>query len=225
MISEERLREAAQEAEAALLGSLPPPDQCVHEFSPEFERRMEPLLRRHRRSAAVRRVLTRAAVILLALLLTGGLWLGTDAQARRAVTGWLWETYETVFVYRFAGPAQNNAMTAEYRPTWLPEGWVEVDVLQTGNHTHVVYRDSAGQLNYFSYSSVANSSNLYVIPDECLLQHVQVGTVTADLYLSKSDKVSSNIVWSDSDSGTLFSISAFTDQNSLIDMAESVIVK
>jgi len=40
MISDERLRKAAQKAEESLLASLPDPEDCEASFSPEFERKM-----------------------------------------------------------------------------------------------------------------------------------------------------------------------------------------
>lgn len=40
MISEERLRLAAQEAGRAIAASLPEPEDCQAEFSPSFERKI-----------------------------------------------------------------------------------------------------------------------------------------------------------------------------------------
>lgn len=46
MISDERLREAARQAEKNLLASLPEPEDCEATFSPEFKRKMKKLVRR-----------------------------------------------------------------------------------------------------------------------------------------------------------------------------------
>ena len=48
MISEERLRTAARAVSQAMIDSLPEPEDCHHDFSPEFERKMKKLLRRSR---------------------------------------------------------------------------------------------------------------------------------------------------------------------------------
>lgn len=45
MISDERLREAARQAEKNLLASLPEPEGCEAIFSPEFKRKMKKLVR------------------------------------------------------------------------------------------------------------------------------------------------------------------------------------
>ena len=41
MISDERLREAARQAEKDLLASLPKPEDCEATFSPEFKQKMK----------------------------------------------------------------------------------------------------------------------------------------------------------------------------------------
>ena len=44
MLSEELLKQAAEELALALNESLPKPEQCQHQFSEEFERKMQCLL-------------------------------------------------------------------------------------------------------------------------------------------------------------------------------------
>ena len=44
MLSEELLKQAAEELALAMNESLPKPEQCQHQFSEEFERKMRLLL-------------------------------------------------------------------------------------------------------------------------------------------------------------------------------------
>ena len=44
MLSEELLKQAAEEFALAINESLPKPEQCQHQFSEEFERKMQRLL-------------------------------------------------------------------------------------------------------------------------------------------------------------------------------------
>ena len=44
MLSEELLKQAAEELALAMLDSLPKPEQCQHQFSEKFERKMQILL-------------------------------------------------------------------------------------------------------------------------------------------------------------------------------------
>ena len=140
MITDEMLREALYEVNEALLNSLPPEEQCEHEFSPRFHRRMARLIRRasHPR---LYRTLNRAAGFLLALVLTGTVWLSVDARARDTFFGWLRETHETFFAYRYAGERREETETRNYRPTELPEDWAELDRWTDESGGTVVYTD------------------------------------------------------------------------------------
>ena len=44
MLSEELLKQAAEKLALALIESLPKPEECQHQFSEEFERKMQLLL-------------------------------------------------------------------------------------------------------------------------------------------------------------------------------------
>ena len=84
MIPEERLREAAQEAGRIIANRYPDPEACQHTFSPEFEAKMERLLRRaarRERLVLAQRVARRVACLLLVLLLGCGTWLGAGGPA------------------------------------------------------------------------------------------------------------------------------------------------
>ena len=96
MISEERLRQAAGTAAMAIADSLPAPEECQHGFSPGFERRMRKVLRRGNHPS-VYRGLRRAACFLLALLLSGSVWLTVDTEARDIVFGWISERVEGAY--------------------------------------------------------------------------------------------------------------------------------
>lgn len=83
MISEERLREAARQAEKNLLASLPEPEDCEATFSPEFERKMKKLVRRT--DHPIRYWAQKAvACILLTILIGGGSVLAFSTEARAA---------------------------------------------------------------------------------------------------------------------------------------------
>lgn len=99
---------------------LPP-----HVFSARFERTMASLIRKQKRSPAMRRTFTfakRAAVLLLVLLLCGGLFLAMDTEARAMVPHWFRETFSHSVLYRFA-ETQKEAPLPVYSLGWVPEGF------------------------------------------------------------------------------------------------------
>ena len=219
MISEERLLKALQIYENALLASLPEPEACVHTFSPQFERKMKRLSRKVSHLPA-QRVLSRAAGFLLAFLLTGTIWLSVDTAAREAVFGWFRTVYETVFVYRFHGEEPADLQT--YRPTWLPEDWVEIDSWTEDTSATIVYLDSNEHYGYFDYAlgNQGTASVIYGAEDPL---SVTVGGIAAELYLPAEGYTSSTLTWIDTNDQILFSISGDLPQEDLIRIAESVI--
>lgn len=217
MITDEMLREALYEVNEALLNSLPPEDQCEYEFSPRFHRRMARLI--HRASHPhLYRTLNRAAGFLLALVLTGTVWLSVDARARDTFFGWLRETYETFFAYRYVGTAQEETEGRNYRPTELPGDWTELDRWTDESGGTVVYTDENGNLNYFTYMA-SGSGPLAVVETEEPTT-VTVGQNLAEYYPSNEETESNTLIWTED--GTMFVLSAYLSQEQMIVIAESV---
>lgn len=221
MIDEERLRDAAREAGEALLDSLPQREQCRHDFSPRFEAKIEPLLKRNRHP--LRRTLTRAACILLALLLTGGVWLGADASAREAITGWLRGTYETLFVYRFVGEADPDTLNQEYELGWIPEDWTEIDAWTDIAGGSSVYLDAEDHLCHFSYYT--NPGSAPSIITEAKAVTIEIAGQPADYYNAEGLDESSTLVWMDQKTGVLLVLSAWEELSVMLKIAESVTTK
>ena len=77
MISEERLKQAVHEAAEALDRSLPDPEACSYEPSPEFEARMQALIRemgeKRERKERRRRLAHRAACLAIAVVAGSGI--------------------------------------------------------------------------------------------------------------------------------------------------------
>lgn len=139
MISDERLREAAQKVEESMLASLPDPEECKVPPPPEVERKMEK--RSRRASHPIRhRVMKAVACFLLVVLVGGGSVLALSADARAAFVGWVrdvYQSYETWFVYHFTG--ENNTVSEDisYHPTWIPQDYAELETLDMFNQTNI----------------------------------------------------------------------------------------
>lgn len=102
MITDEMLRAAAAEANQAILDSLPLPKDCVHQFSPQFERKMKRIIRRERHPVAYK-FFQAAACFLVAVILTGSTWLTVDVEAREIFVAWVRQQYENIVEYQKSG--------------------------------------------------------------------------------------------------------------------------
>lgn len=138
-----------------------------HEFSPEFEAKMEALLRGDKtqenkwketegRKAKIhrsrRRFWAAAAMIVIALFT----WLAFDTKARASVAEWFESVIEGVFHYSFSGSAVDGTFPT-YRLGWVPEGgWVEDEYETEGRYYHIFINyegEDAVTLSYGKYDS------------------------------------------------------------------------
>ena len=147
--TDDRLRQAAQEAGAILDGSLPAPEDCPHTFSLPFQAKMAKLLRRHKRAPA-RRAMRRVACLALVCLLGSGVFLTTNAQAREAFFGWIREQVEGAQRYFHTGKATLPEEIVHYQIT-VPEEYTLVSGLTSDTFVNQGYESPSGGYISFSY--------------------------------------------------------------------------
>lgn len=221
MITDEMLRIAATEADQAICDSLPRPENCDHQFSPRFERKMKRVIRRGRHPVAYK-YLRRAACFLVAVTLVGASWLTVDAEARGAFFAWVRQQYENFVEYRFEGPVPDDEMTTSFAPTWLPEGYEETKVQSAGGTSSKTYINRAGQVIHFMYSQGADATSLFVVSDQMTMEQVLVGTQEAEFYLDDDPQNANVLVWQSEDGDILFCISAPLPRDEMVKIAESI---
>lgn len=224
MISDERLREAARKAEESFLASLPEPEDCEATFSPEFERKMKKLIRRTDHPIR-HRLMKAVACFLLVVLVGGGSVLTFSVEARATFAGWVrdvYHSYETWFSYHYTG--ENNTISEDisYHPTWIPQDYAEVEVIDMVNQTIILYENTVGLSMVFGYSSNPESINVYVGKTNVQTERVLIGNIPADLYLDQSEDETNILTWVDSSTDTILWIVAQLDVDDLIKIAESV---
>ena len=221
MITEEMLRIAAAEADQAIRDSLPRPEDCHHQFSPRFERKMKRAIRRGRHPVTYK-YLRRAACLLVAVTLVGASWLTVDAEARGAFFAWVRQQYENFVEYRFEGSAPDDEMTTSFAPTWLPVGYEETKVQSAGGTSSKTYSNSDGQAIHFMYSPGADATSLFVVSDQMTMEKVSVGTQEADFYQDADPENANVLVWHSESGEILFCISAPLPRDEMVKIAESI---
>lgn len=78
-----------------------------HEFSLQFEKKIKKLKRKADHPVFYHAT-KRIASIVLAILITGGVWITVDAEARAAFVGWVKEVYEMRLIFRM-NPMSTNS--------------------------------------------------------------------------------------------------------------------
>ena len=152
----------------------------LHEFSPAFEKKIRKLKRRADYPAFYR-TMNRVASILLAILIAIGAWISVDAEARAAFFGWVKETYETFFVYRFSDDIDISVETDRYEPSWIPEGYEKSRESDLGGKITIVYKNQDGQLLRFHYIYDLGTTSAFVDAEGGTIKKCKVGDYDADL--------------------------------------------
>ena len=109
-----------------------------------------------------------------------------------------------------------------YELSYVPENCIFVTSYETAGGEVYIYTDERDTLIQFSYTSEPNKEDTYVIHKEAEQIDVMVNGHPAEISHTPSEDETDGIVWTDPDTNTLFFISGHFDEDTLIQMAESV---
>lgn len=160
MITDEMLEKAAAELADAINESLPNPDECTHQFSPRFEKKMKRLIRKSNHLVFYRTLRT-VASILLVIMIGFGSTFAISVEARGIVFGWVKQQYENFYEYFFEGEATTTE-NSSYYPGWLPEDCVFVTSYETAGGEVYIYTNPQDMLIQFSCISKLESEKIYM---------------------------------------------------------------
>ena len=227
MIPEELLCEAAARSCEAYVSYLEADYDAgeTYEFSKAFEKRIDRLKRRADHPIFYQTV-RRVAIILIAILFAGTIWIAIDSDARAAFFGWFGEYTGYYYDYHHVGSARETEEAAHgapagYRPIWIPEGYAEKSVRVFNDKTTVLYVNDSGELVRFSYVITSRDYNWSFDFSQGETVDCQVGDQPANLFRSHTEKTSSAVTWIGTDN-TAFHVTGFVSEEELLKMAESV---
>lgn len=227
ILSDEALQQAAASVRQSLLDSLPPPFQCEHEFSDTFQAKMKRMIARYNLRRTVCQAARRVAAVFLAALIGAGVWLAVDAEARAAFSSWVREVYEEHIVYRFFGEPAAKELPA-YRITWLPDGYEEVDIFDSGETYNVLYQkgDDLMSAFIFDYRFVQSGTLSVMEIDNASYIHkiIDMNGVQADFYEALIPNETNNLIWVDEDVVVVFELNGFLDESVMMHIAESIVL-
>lgn len=219
-ITEEQLKEAALLLQKSMLDSLPAKSELQVEFSDEFEESMQPLVHRMHRSYKIHKVLERVAVWALIVTMCFSSWLAVDTDARAAFFSWTKEVYENSFAYRFFTKHTTNLVkTADYLPTYLPQGYQEIESHIADDLTVRTYEnESQDQIVFMCMDT--NDRDLFVLQNEKEAESVQIGTNVGDYYQYETE--ANELIWVSEDQTAAFYLGANLPKEEMIKIAEKV---
>lgn len=165
--------------------------------------------------------LFRAACIFLALLLCGSLLLVLNPEIRAQFNGWVRGLLDGRDTYSFVGEVDESELTA-YELGWIPDSWTLLDSQADPHGESFVYIDENDRIGCFFYENGAVSGATTVGDPDSLKKTVFVNGLPATMYFTEDGSSSNTIVWSSKSGSILFIISGDLDEETLIQLAESV---
>jgi len=221
--SEALLRQAVIENYKRELSAIPSDEQLaqLYAFSKHHETRMRRLFVRERRRTFSRVALfylKRAlAVLLIAVTLVFGL-LMLNPNVRAAVRDVIIEWHDKFTSFTFSGEIADIAI--EWRPIYLPEGFVESEVLKYGAFTDIIYTNHEGVEIRFSFTDAHDGFSASIDNENRLIESVEINGIDAFVMTSLSVDVEHGIIWNSG--GYFFELWSFLSISELQRIAESV---
>ena len=194
-----------------------------------LEERMAPFLARpfaagRRKKPLWARVLRTAAGLLLVLSLTAGavLWASPAARvwaAELARMLMVWTDVSADFIFHGGDGAETDLSC--WRPTWLPEGYEEVEVWDPGGVYKITYENAEGQSLTLRCIS-PNTSAVSMDNEHSDYSEITINGSKAYLLVSNAEGWQSSLIWTNEENSVMFILRGYISAEDLIRMAESV---
>ena len=194
-----------------------------------LEERMAPFLARpfaagRRKKPLWARVLRTAAGLLLVLSLTAGavLWASPAARvwaAELARMLMVWTDVSADFLFHGGDAAETDLSC--WRPTWLPEGYEEVEVWAPGGIYKITYENAEGQSLTLRCIS-PNTSAVSMDNEHSDYSEITINGSKAYLLVSNAEGWQSSLIWTNEENSVMFILRGYISAEDLIRMAESV---
>ena len=219
------LQEAVRENHHREMAAVPSEDELAgqYAFSPAFDPKMRRLLRKDRLASLFHawrypaKTATAAVIILLTLAL-GGLLLVPEVRA--AVVNVVIEWLDTHTSFHFT---EDTPAPTSWRPSYLPGGFYEASVIETGKITNVVYKNAEETAIYFIYAPAQAGYSFAIDNEHSDYAETSIDGIKINLFRARSPQDSNHVIWQQ---GSLsFGLMSTIHYQELLKMAESVINK
>lgn len=206
IITDRALKSAAAEYREAMLAELPMPSECEHEFSAEYVKKRDELIRRTHRRNDFGRYMRNVAAVFIVLILGSGAFLGVNGEARADFLAWARSLYENSIIYRYSGESE-SAPLPYCELTWVPEGYELVTSERDENSLAMVYVNENGSSFIFSCNRMTEYSLMQVgLTDVHTSTKLELNAYDAELFKFEDESLA--LVWLDSDNGFIYTINA-----------------
>ena len=224
IITDEALKIATAMVSEAMLCTLPEPEDCVGQFTPQFDERIERLKKTAERKTNWRKLAKSVVVSVLVVLIGFSMLCVINTEVRATVVTWFKETFETYITYWFN--SENENVLPEYELTWVPEG-LELVYADSSEHMCImVYQlDSNASDGFtFDYALANDNSQLTIYSLDGIRQAevVDINGLHGELYLSSNPENPNALVWFDDEHDIVFTLTSYMNSVDILHIANGV---
>lgn len=223
-ISDEDLIAATALVSNSMLRALPEPEDCVGQFSKQFEERIELLKKSAIRKAKLLKLKKCMVAAILVVLIGFSMLSVFNTEVRATVVEWFKETFRTYTTYWFKSEADYGL--PKYDLTWVPEGYEIVSEEAYEQVYGAVYQCGNNVMDSFTF-------DCYIATDDMQLtiqsiygsfesKTVDINGQYGEFYLSNNPADTNTLVWLGEENDVVFIITSYLDQLDVLHIAESV---
>lgn len=170
-----------------IIYNFPKDEDIHHEFSLEFETKMNNLIKENNRRLLKRKVKRCLKVASLFLVFLGfSIFIGfksTDANLKNIITN-IKKVFQTHTVFEFSNETENYNVDVQV-PTYIPKGYKLIEQSGDKNNCDMRYENEDG--NMIDYScSVIHSTTVALDTEDAKIETVKIGNYDAT-FISKDD--------------------------------------
>lgn len=223
-ISDSQLTQATAIVRNSMLMALNQAEIPTHNFSSEFELRIQALRKQENQRQVIHKVMRGCVAAILVFIMGTGIFLTVNVEARATVIAWIKEVFEDRIEYWFTGSPQKEF--PEYELTWVPDNMECIYDESTEYSCSVIYMNpNDPQRGFtFSYSRIQEGSGTIMVINET--EHsiilVDINGMAGDLYLSQDPEITHCLIWFDEEHQITFNITSYMDSDVILHIAESV---
>lgn len=222
-ISDEDLIAATALVSDSMLRALPEPEDCVGQFSKQFEERIEKLKKSAVRKAIWLKFKKSIVAAVLVVLIGFSMICVFNTEVRAAVVEWFKETFETYTTYWFQ--SEDDYGLPEYDLTWIPDGYEIIYDDKLSDSRTIIYQcgDDISASFSFSYYLAEDDSPLaiYTLDGDYSIEKIQINNCYGEYYGSNNPSVSNAVVWLDEETNTVNTIIAYLSKGEILEIARN----
>ena len=224
MTEHQKMQAAAAAWRQAMLATLPEPEDCPGEVSPEFEEKIQALQKTHARKTVRRQTMRRLVAAVLAVVIALSALVLSNPQARAAVFSWV----RKVFGYRttYVLPEEEPLGLPVYVPQWLPEGFEVVFSNEMEHSKITAYFNPDQGYGGFSFAYEVATGEARVTADtsggDYTQEIVSTNGMYGELFVEKNGAAGNMLIWIDEPRQVILSLQGFLSPQDMLHIAQSV---